>query len=99
MPFVVISCAFKISRVSGRGRGKPVLICNWLVVRSCRKRGNRQTERETDRQTHLQTKYHNPRCACTPRVNAYLTGKVKPAERNKARKFYILRDRVPKFST
>ena len=40
-----------------------------LVARSRRKRGNRQTDRWTDRQTHLQTKYHNPRCACTPRVN------------------------------
>ena len=27
MPFVVTSCAFKIHRASGRGRGKPVLIC------------------------------------------------------------------------
>ena len=27
MPFVVTSCAFKIHRESGRGRGKPVLIC------------------------------------------------------------------------
>ena len=26
MPFVVTSCAFKIHRASGRGRGKPVLI-------------------------------------------------------------------------
>ena len=26
MPFVVTSCAFKINRASGRGRGKPVLI-------------------------------------------------------------------------
>ena len=27
MPFVVTSCAFKIHRASGRGGGKPVLIC------------------------------------------------------------------------
>ena len=27
MPFVVTSCACKIHRASGRGRGKPVLIC------------------------------------------------------------------------
>ena len=27
MPFVVTSCAFKIHRASGRGRGKPVPIC------------------------------------------------------------------------
>ena len=27
MPFVVTSCAFKIQRASGRGRGKPVPIC------------------------------------------------------------------------
>ena len=27
MSFVVTSCAFKIHRASGRGRGKPVLIC------------------------------------------------------------------------
>ena len=27
MPFVVTSCAFKTHRASGRGRGKPVLIC------------------------------------------------------------------------
>ena len=26
MPFVVTSCAFKIHRASGRGRGKPVLL-------------------------------------------------------------------------
>ena len=26
-PFVATSCAFKIHRASGRGRGKPVLIC------------------------------------------------------------------------
>lgn len=28
-----------------------------------------QTDRETDRDTHAHTKYSNPRCACTPRVN------------------------------
>ena len=27
MPFVVTSCAFKIHRASGRGEGKPVVIC------------------------------------------------------------------------
>ena len=27
MPFVVTSCTLKIHRVSGGGRGKPVLIC------------------------------------------------------------------------
>ena len=27
MPFVVTSCACKIHRASGRGRGEPVLIC------------------------------------------------------------------------
>ena len=27
MPFVVTSCAFKTHRASGRGGGKPVLIC------------------------------------------------------------------------
>ena len=27
MPFVVTSCACKIHRASGRGQGKPVLIC------------------------------------------------------------------------
>ena len=85
--FVVTSCSFKIHRVRGPGRGKPVLISITLVFHTITPERNSFRENpiifdlwsnpwlvkwETEGQKDTHDNYHNPHCAWMPRWDILL---------------------------